>query len=328
MQKIKVSIIIPAWHEKQVIIHTLNSIDSLDYPLGKCEVIVVASEDDGTFNIAKNYRSRFGDYVVLRQGSGGKNSALQQGIKSAKGDIIVLLDADTLVEKNWLSELTKPLDEGYCCVNGNWFPLKKSWLNKYFLIEKVWGRQILRQQSTHGGGGIAFKRVLLDEKGGIDILFNKNISVGVDHYFGEQLLKKRYEIYFAEKAKAKTLLNNTFKGFVKNQLRWNKGYVKLITPPSFLKTALFNALVFFSPLLFILSALNSFWPLSIPLIAYLSLLLVQCCAVSFNMHEPGFIKYAPIYMMLNFIDRTITSYVFVKSLFISDKNEYHFKGER
>jgi cellulose synthase/poly-beta-1,6-N-acetylglucosamine synthase-like glycosyltransferase len=302
--KMKISIIIPAWHEEKIIVRTLDALKQLNYPLKECELIIIASTDDQTYLIAKRKRMReFGKYLVLNQKLGGKNTALQQGIKKSKGEIIVLLDADTLVDKNWLSEVISPLKEDYYCANGNWFPLEKSWLNNYSMIEKVWGRQVLNQQSANGGGGIAFKRGIID-KIGLERLFDKKIHVGVDHYFGEQFIRNGDKIHFAKNAKTRTFLNKTFKGFIRDNLRWKKGYFDLIS-----KTRAFMIVGF-----------NLFIVLSLAFIPYS---FIQCL-LSAIVSDLSLALYFPVYLFLALIDRSLTIY----AAFSRKKQEIHFKGER
>jgi cellulose synthase/poly-beta-1,6-N-acetylglucosamine synthase-like glycosyltransferase len=321
----EVSIIIPAWHEEKTIVRTLVALKQLNYPLKECELIITASAEDNTHSIAqRNSMSEFSRYLVLKQEPGGKNVALHQGIKEAKGEIIVLLDADTIVDKDWLSELTKPIKSGeVVCTNGNFFPLSPSWMNNYFIIEKIWARNLLKQQSTNGQGGIAFKRALISLIGS-KVLFNGKILIGVDHYFGEQLIKRGYRIYFAEKAKTRTYFNSTFKGFVHRESRWLNGYAKLITKSRLVKIIAFNLSICSS---FILSFYSRFFLLIFSI--YLFYLLIQSIFSSVKSSDINLLLYFPVYSLLNLFDRIMALIIFSKELLGLNKRVLvHFKGER
>jgi len=331
---INVSIIIPAWHEEKFLDDTLASLKTSDYNLKECEVIVVASDDDRTYETAKmRDMAEFGGYAVLRQSPGGKNTALQQGVKISKGEIIVFLDADAIVDKNCLRELIKPIiSDKSVCTHGNFFPLTHSWLNPFFMIEKTWGLQIMKRQSTHGKGGIAVKKSIIDEIG-IDTLINKRIYVGVDHYFGEQILKNGYEIYFAEKAKTKSYFNNTLGGFIRDNLRWKKGYFRLITKKRLFTIAGFNLAIVLSFIIFLSALIPStlFYKtflFSIPFFFYSFSLLVKCTAVSKTASKAGFVFYFPIQVFLKLIDTTLTCHAFLENLLKREQDSVHFKGER
>lgn len=92
-----VSIIIPAWNEGPCIQSTIKSALDLNYPRDKLEVIVVDDgSTDNTYELAKAVRS---PYVrVFKKKNGGKGSALNYGIERAKGEIVVTMDADTMVD--------------------------------------------------------------------------------------------------------------------------------------------------------------------------------------------------------------------------------------
>jgi len=331
MDKIEVSIIIPAWHEEKTMVRTLDVLKQLDYPLKECELIITASADDATYSIAKGKdMHEFGRYLVLKQNPGGKNAALQQGIKESKGEIIVLLDADTLVDEEWLAELIGPIKSRMVdCTNGNEFPLNKSLFSSYFMIEKIYGMQFLKQQSTHGGGGIAFRKDIIS-KIGLDVLFDKTIKAGVDCNLGAQILKGGKNIYFTEKAKTKTFYNKTFKGFVKDALRWKKAYSSLISRKKLFKILLFNSSIILSLILF-LSAFLFYpkFPLYLPFIFYSSYLLFQCAVSAVVSSKISMFFYFPTYLLLNLIDRASTFYVFFgKFLGFDFQQKMHFKGER
>jgi biofilm PGA synthesis N-glycosyltransferase PgaC len=103
-----ISIIVPAYNEAANIRRTLDSIIESDYPAK--EVIVV---DDGskdlTYAIASQYMQtcKHCTMRVMRKKNGGKASAMNYGLRFAAGDIVVIVDADSLIEKNTLREIAK-----------------------------------------------------------------------------------------------------------------------------------------------------------------------------------------------------------------------------
>ena len=99
-----VSILIPAYNEEKDIARTLKSILSIDYPKNKLEVIVIDDgSNDRTLEIARKFSS---DRVrVFTKKNEGKGRALNYGLNKAKGEIIVSMDADTIVGKDALKKL-------------------------------------------------------------------------------------------------------------------------------------------------------------------------------------------------------------------------------
>ena len=101
-----VSVIIPAYNEEESIKKTIEVILKSDYPKKLFEIIVV---DDGskdkTLEIAKKYE---GEKIrVFHKENGGKGSALNLGIKKAKGEIIFTLDADTFASPESMKNMVR-----------------------------------------------------------------------------------------------------------------------------------------------------------------------------------------------------------------------------
>jgi glycosyltransferase involved in cell wall biosynthesis len=99
-----VSVIVPTLNEEKYIEATLLSIRNQDYK-GKYEIIVVDSNSkDRTVEIARKYADKV--IVTKRKGvSVGRNI----GAKVAKGEILLFVDADTVLSPNVISKVVKHL---------------------------------------------------------------------------------------------------------------------------------------------------------------------------------------------------------------------------
>ncbi len=100
----KVSIIILNWNEKEYLRKCLDSVLKTDYP--NFEVIVVDNASvDGSKEMVKKEYSK----VILIENKKNLGFCVGNniGIKKARGDIIILLNNDTIVDKNWLKEIVK-----------------------------------------------------------------------------------------------------------------------------------------------------------------------------------------------------------------------------
>jgi len=101
-----VSIIIPAYNEAETIGATLQSLLRADYPKNKFEIIVVANNCSD--NTAEEVRKIKSSKIKLLEvfwdkGINGKAHAQNIGMKYAKGEMIVIMDADTIVQEDTLS---------------------------------------------------------------------------------------------------------------------------------------------------------------------------------------------------------------------------------
>lgn len=114
-----ISVLIAAYNEQPVIARTLQAILASNYP--HLEIVVV--DDGSTDGTAEEVMRHFGEDPRVRllvQSNQGKGAALNQAIKAAQGDILVCLDADTLLAPEALARLVRHFaDERVGAVAGN-----------------------------------------------------------------------------------------------------------------------------------------------------------------------------------------------------------------
>lgn len=107
-----VSVMIPAHNEESVIRGTVENILQLDYP--KYEVIVIDDRScDRTVDVIKDLASKHENVIaVVRDKSAfpGKSAVLNDALKVAKGDAILVFDADATVKPDFLNKLVPMLE--------------------------------------------------------------------------------------------------------------------------------------------------------------------------------------------------------------------------
>ena len=97
-----VSIVIPVYNRPAEIAECLSSLQSLDYPKDKIEVIVV---DDASRDRTVAEVRRFDVRLIIQPTNMGQSAARNVGVAAARGEIIAFLDSDCIAEKGWLREL-------------------------------------------------------------------------------------------------------------------------------------------------------------------------------------------------------------------------------
>lgn len=115
-----VTVMIPAHNEDSVITETVNNILQMDYE--KFEVIVIDDRsDDNTANIIRQLEEEHAGKVraLIRDKNAypGKSAVLNDALKIANGEAILVFDADARVDKDFLSKLVpnlEPEDTGAC----------------------------------------------------------------------------------------------------------------------------------------------------------------------------------------------------------------------
>lgn len=110
-----VSVIIPTYREEENIERCLKSVKNQDFEGDKIEIIVVDSNShDKTRAIAKKYA----DKVVNIKGR-GVSKARNVGAQKAKGEILLFLDADTLLDSRFIAEMYESFaDSNVVCISG------------------------------------------------------------------------------------------------------------------------------------------------------------------------------------------------------------------
>jgi cellulose synthase/poly-beta-1,6-N-acetylglucosamine synthase-like glycosyltransferase len=102
-----VSLVIPAYNECKVIRAKLENSLKIDYPADRLEIIVASDgSEDGTNDIVREYEPRRVKLLAFTP-RGGKISVLNQVIPTAKGEIIVLCDANVMFLPDALTRLVR-----------------------------------------------------------------------------------------------------------------------------------------------------------------------------------------------------------------------------
>ncbi|MFX1295646.1 MAG: glycosyltransferase, partial [Promethearchaeota archaeon] len=136
--KIPVSIIIPAWNEAKTVENCIKAIYNSYYQ--NFEIIVVAGGTDETYDLVNLLTSQYENLKLIKQQYGGKNLAILDGIEKATKNVIVLLDADCIVDKFWLKNLISPFcSDNIILTSGFCFPRRKiNWINSYFIMNQLY----------------------------------------------------------------------------------------------------------------------------------------------------------------------------------------------
>ena len=124
-----VSIVVPAYNEAESLAELFSRTKAalIDRPF---EFIVVDDGSvDGTSEVIKNLRANNPNIALLRHfRNHGKSLALMQGFDEARGEVLVMLDADLQNEPELVPLFLAKIEEGYDLVNG-WRQLRKdSWM--------------------------------------------------------------------------------------------------------------------------------------------------------------------------------------------------------
>ncbi len=103
----KVSVVIPVYNELQTVARVISRVAAL--PFEKEIVVVDDCSTDGTVEVLKKLDGVDGIHVIFKAENAGKGAALRTGFEQAKGDIVVVQDADLEYDPREIPGLLVPL---------------------------------------------------------------------------------------------------------------------------------------------------------------------------------------------------------------------------
>ncbi len=106
----KLSVIIPVYNEVESIKVILKRV--INTKLAGEIVVVDDGSVDGTRAVLKKMDGRNGVRVLLHERNQGKGAAVRTGITAAKGDVLLIQDADLEYDPRDIPDLLKPIKEG------------------------------------------------------------------------------------------------------------------------------------------------------------------------------------------------------------------------
>jgi hyaluronan synthase len=107
-----VTVVIPAYNEGAMVEKSIVSSMEADYPTGRREVIVVddGSTDD-TWAYIQRAKARYPEVSTVRlERNMGKRHALAVGFEKARGEFIVTMDSDSVMDRDGLRAVVAPFE--------------------------------------------------------------------------------------------------------------------------------------------------------------------------------------------------------------------------
>jgi N-acetylglucosaminyltransferase len=233
-----VTIIVPMFNEGSAIVETLQSLVAVSYPHDKLEIICI---DDYSTDDSLAYAERVAVWnqgllrVVRNPRNLGKRMSILNATRAAKGEVVVTVDSDVVVEPEAIRQLVRRFTDDRIAAVGGWVDVRnkhESWLARmqvvkywysYFLIKNLeWG---FRRIMCLSGCLTAYKKhALLAIEPVLEhrTLLSLPINYGEDRYLTRQLIKAGYWTTMTLEARCRTAVPTTLSHYFSQQLRWRR----------------------------------------------------------------------------------------------------------
>jgi cellulose synthase/poly-beta-1,6-N-acetylglucosamine synthase-like glycosyltransferase len=222
-----ISILIPARNEERYISSSIKA--ALDATwFGKKEIIVI---DDGSIDKTRSIAKSFNEKIILLHHSQmGKSASLNRALEIAKGELIAVVDGDSIIENNSLIEMKKEIEkENVAAVTGVVLVAnRKKGICMWAHLEQLQNsliRLIFSKANaiiTTPGPLAMYRTNELKDIGGFSVEgFAEDADITI------RLARKGHNIRFAEKAISKTFMPYDAKGFFRQRFRFARGMLNL-----------------------------------------------------------------------------------------------------
>ena len=236
------TVVIPAYNEGADVEDAIDSVARADYPRGRLQIIAVddGSRDDTWAHIQAAGARHPGLVEVVRfPDNRGKRAALAEGIRRARGQILVTIDSDSVIERGTLLAIAGPFRDpkvgavaGKVVVKNTREGLLPRMLHVRFIIAFDFLRAA---QSTYGtvyccpGALSAYRlevvRTVL-EPWLAQTFLGQSCTIGEDRALTNFILSRGYDTVYQRPAVVHTIVPATYRRLCRMYLRWDRSFIR------------------------------------------------------------------------------------------------------
>src|SRR3989338_4841678 len=237
-----ITVIIPAHNEEKYIGEAIGSVLDADFDGEKQIIIVDDGSKDNTYDIALKYEQQ--GVQAIKTAHSGKAASLNRALSRSMGDLIAVVDADSIIHKDALNALKDEVERDNTAAATGVIKVKnrKKFICMWIHIEQLYNSLIRLLFSkinanivTPGPLSMYRKKELLEANGFSTDGFSEDIDVTI------RLIRKGYRIGFAENAVAETNMPYTPKEFLRQRSRFARGILSIFKKHLQLNKAIIDA---------------------------------------------------------------------------------------
>lgn len=236
-----ISVVVPARNEEEHIERTLRQLMESDYPRDRLQVIAVDDcSTDRTLEKMKESQKTYPELVVFGlEKNAGKRHALAAGTGLANGQVIVFIDSDSFLQPDALRHLVNRFSDprvaavtGHCDVENIWTNLlTRMQTVRYFIAFRVMkaAESVFDSVTCLSGPIAAYRREVLQQvmPEWLNQTFcGRPATFGDDRSLTNSLLRRGYKVVYEFKARVTTIVPDSHKVFLKQQMRWKRSWFR------------------------------------------------------------------------------------------------------
>ena len=233
-----VTVQLPVFNEMHVVDRLLNAVAALDYPTDRLQIQLLDDSTDQTVDICRDGIDRLkalgfdADHIHRSDRTGYKAGALENGTRTAKGEFLLILDADFVPNPDLLQKTIHFFsDEKIGLIQTRWGHLNRSYnvltrIQAMFLDGHMELEQTARNRSgrffTFNGTGGIWRKSCITDAGGWE---HDTLTEDMDLSYRAQL--KGWRFIFLNDVETPAELPIDMDGFKSQQHRWTKGSIQV-----------------------------------------------------------------------------------------------------
>lgn len=233
-----VTIQLPVFNEMHVVDRLLDSVAALDYPMDKMQIQLLDDSTDETVGICAAGIQRLkargfdAEHIHRTDRTGFKAGALENGTKFAKGEYLLILDADFVPNPDMLQKTIHYFtDSKIGLIQTRWGHLNRTYnvltrIQAMFLDGHLELEQTARNRSgrffTFNGTGGIWRKSCISDAGGWE---HDTLTEDMDLSYRAQL--KGWRFIFLNEVETPAELPVDMDGFKSQQHRWTKGSIQV-----------------------------------------------------------------------------------------------------
>jgi cellulose synthase/poly-beta-1,6-N-acetylglucosamine synthase-like glycosyltransferase len=234
----RITVQLPIFNEQYVVDRLLDAICKLDYPPEKLDIQLLDDSTDETIEVARALVERYAalghpvHYLHRNNRAGFKAGALEEGLKTAKGEFVAIFDADFVPPPDFLLRCVHHFtDPKIGMVQTRWTHINRTYsllteveailLDGHFVLEHS-GRARSGVFFNFNGTAGMWRRTAIDEAGGWQ---HDTLTEDTDLSYRAQL--KGWKFLYLQDVECPAELPIEMTAFKTQQARWAKGLIQV-----------------------------------------------------------------------------------------------------